>query len=214
MVWQTAGYLTGLGIRKAATTAADKMRLKAAMDPTGADVPQPLLDIDRMVGDNYYFQFGVPWGWRDLTQEEITHARGQNGLPVVAGVVAIRTKGGWTGMLVNPFPIPADDLPVMMTQPDEMHQTRYAKLQNGRPLGSPRKVIIGGELGIMFHVGRDESGAVRGQPEAPFVAVTATECYFTHQGQMFQIEFHADAQYHERYYPCLWTMLGSWRWLR
>src|SRR5207245_11677376 len=104
---------------------------------------------------------------------------------------AERTRGGWTGMIVNPFPIAAQDLPVMMTQPDEMHRTRFAKLTNGRPLGSPRKILVGGQLGIMFHIGSDENGTVRGQPDAPFGSVTTTECYFARQGQLFQVEFHA-----------------------
>jgi hypothetical protein len=214
MVWQSAGYLAGLGIRKAATTSAEKARLRHAVNPSGADVPEPLLDIERMITDGYFFQLGVPWGWRDMYPDELAYAKGLNGLTVVAGVVAERTDGAWTAMFINPFPIGGHELPAMMTQPDEMQRVRFAKVPNGRPLGSPRKILIGGEVGLIFHYGHDEQGAVRGQPSAPFVPVSTTECYFARQGQMFQMEFHADAAYHERYWPCLWTMLGSWRWLR
>lgn len=214
MVWQTAGYLAGLGIRKAAATAADKMRLKQAMSPVGAGVPTPLLDIDRVIGDGNYFQLGVPWGWRDLYEEEIRHAVTQVGLPLSAGVAADRTDGAWTGVLISPLRLEGMGLTELFLGMEEFQKLRYSKVPNGRPLGSPAKILIGGELGLIFHYGHDESGAMRGQPDAPFVPVSTTECYFARTGQGFRLEFRADSRDHERYLPCLWTMLGSWHWLR
>jgi hypothetical protein len=214
MVWQTAGYLAGLGVRKAATSASERARLRQAMNPAGAAIIRPLLDIDRVVTDGYYFQFGVPWGWRDLHAEELTQAAAQAGLPVVAGVAAERADHDWTGMLVSPLNLEGQDLSSLMMQADQFQEARYSKLPNGHPLGSPGKILIDGELGLIFHVGSDVAGALRGQPSVPVVPVTDTECYFARHGQGFRVEFSAGSRYHERYLPCLWTMFGSWRWMR
>lgn len=214
MAWQTAGYLAGLGIRKAVGTAADKARLRAAMSPAGAASVQPLLDIDRVITDNYFFELGVPWGWRDLSPHEVNLAVAQIGLPVVAGVAADRADDAWTGLLVNPVQLVGLGLAELFMNMDEFHKVRFSKVPNGRPLGSPWKMLIDGELGLFLHYGYDEDGANRGQPSVPFVPVSMTEGYFARRGQGFRLEFRANSVDHERYLPCLWTMLGSWRWLR
>lgn len=214
MVWQTAGYLAGMGIRKAATSAADKARLRQAMSPAGAGAFQTLLDIERVITDSYYFQLGVPWGWRDLYQAEVNHAVAEVGLPVVAGLAADRTDAAWTGMLVSPVQLEGLGIAELMLNMQEFHRVRFTKVPNGRPLGSPAKVLIDGEVGLLIHYGHDENGALRGQPSAPIVPVSTTECYFARGMQGFRLEFRADSRDHERYLPCLWTMLGSWRWLR
>jgi len=214
MVWQTAGYLAGLGIRKAAVNAADKAKFRQAMSPAGACVLQPSLDIDRFITDGYFFRLGVPWGWRDLYPREAAQAVAEVGLPVVAGVAADRADDAWTGVLVSPIQLEGQGLTELMMNMDEFQQLRFSKLPNGRPLGLPVKVLIDGELGLLLHYAHDESGAVRGQPSAPFVAVSSTELYFARYGQGFRAEFRADSRDHQRYLPCLWTMFGSWRWLR
>lgn len=214
MVWQTAGYLAGLGIRKAAAGSADKARIRQAMNPAGALTPQPLLDIDRVITDGHFFQLGVPWGWRDLYPEELSHAVAQAGLPVVAGVAAERADGDFSGTMVSPFDLEGQGLSSLLMQADEFHQARFSKVPNGRPLGSPSKILIGGELGLILHYGYDEAGALRGQPSVPVVPVSVTECYFSRLGQGFRVEFSTCSRYHERYLPCVWTMFGSWRWIR
>lgn len=214
MAWQAAGYLAGLGIRKAVVSAADKARLKAAMSPAGAAVARPLLDIDRVITDGYFFQLGVPWGWRDLYRGEVDHAVAQAGLPVVAGVAADRADDAWTGMLISPFRLEGLGLAELMMNMDEFHRLRFSKAPNGRPLGAPWKMLIDGELGLFLHYGFDDDGANRGQPSVPIVPVSTTEGYFARSGQGFRMEFRADSIDHECYLPCLWTMLGSWRWLR
>jgi hypothetical protein len=214
MAWEMAGHLAGLGIRKAAAGAADKARLRQAMNPAGAIVPGPLLDIDRVITDGYFFQLGVPWGWRDLFPEERAAAAAQVGVPVVAGVAAERADDDFTGMFVGPIPGGGEGLSSIMLQADELHRARFSKVPNGRPLGSPSKILIDGELGLIFHYGFDEVGARRGQPSVPFVPVSVTECVFARRGQGFHVEFSAGSRYHERYLPCLWTMFGSWRWMR
>lgn len=214
MVWQTAGYLAGIGIRKAAAGSADRARIRQAMDPAGAMIPQPLLDIDRVITDSHFFQLGVPWGWRDPYAEELNHAVAQVGLPVVAGVAAERADNDFTGMMVSPIPLEGQGLSPIMMQADEFHRARFSRVPNGRPLGSPRKILIDGELGLILHFGYDEAGALRGQPSLPVVPVSVTECYFARLGQGFRVEFSAGSRCHERYLPCLWTMFGSWRWIR
>jgi hypothetical protein len=214
MAWQTAGYLAGLGIRKAVVSAGDKARLRAAMSPAGAATARPLLDIDRVITDGYFFQLGVPWGWRDLYPREVDIAVAQMGLPVVAGVAADRADDAWTGMLVSPFQLEGLGLAELFMNMNEFHRLRFTKAPNGRPLGSPAKILIDGELGLFLHYGFDDDGANRGQPSVPIVPVSTTEGYFARRGQGFRMEFRADSIDHERYLPCLWTMLGSWRWLR
>lgn len=214
MVWQTAGYLAGLGIRKAAAGSADKARIRQAMNPRGAMTPQPLLDIDRVITDGHFFQLGVPWGWRDLYAEEQSHAVAEAGMPVVAGVVAERADDDWTAMLVSPVDMRGDSLSSLILQAEELHKARFSKVPNGRPLGSPGKILIDRELGLILHYGYDLAGALRGQPSLPVVSVSTTECYFARLGQGFRVEFVAGSRYHERYLPCLWTMFGSWRWIR
>jgi hypothetical protein len=214
MAWQTAGYLAGLGIRKAAASAADKARIKQAMNPAGAIVPRPLLDIDRVITDGHFFQLGVPWGWRDLHPEERAHAVAQAGHPVVAGVAAERADNDWTAMVVSPMDTMGDSISSLILQADQLHKARFSKMPNGRPLGSPMKILIDGELGLILHYGFDETGALRGQPSTPVVPMSVTECAFARRGQGFRVEFWARSRYHERYLPCLWTMFGSWRWIR
>jgi hypothetical protein len=214
MAWETAGYLAGLGIRKAVSSAADKARLRQAMNPAGAIVPRPLLDIDRVITDGYFFQLGVPWGWRDLRPEERAAAAAQVGVPVVAGVAAERADDDLAAMFVSPVPWESQGLSDVMMQADEIHKARFSKVSNGRPLGSPSKILIDGELGLILHYGFDEAGARRGQPSVPVVPVSVTECVFARRGQGFHVEFSAGSRYHERYLPCLWTMFGSWRWTR
>src|SRR5215467_8668846 len=124
MAWQTAGYLAGLGIRKAIDTAADKARLRMAMSPAGATTVQPLLDIDRVITDGYFFQLGVPWGWRDLYPPEVEHAVAQVGLPLVAGVAADRTDDAWTGVLVSPIQLEGLGLAELFMNMDEFHKLR------------------------------------------------------------------------------------------
>jgi hypothetical protein len=210
MAWEAAGYFAGLGIRKAV----DNARLKAAMSPAGAARVRPLLDIDRVITDGYFFQLGVPWGWRDLYPGEVDHAVAQMGLPVVAGVAADRTDNAWTGMVISPFRLEGQGLAGLMMDMDELHRLRFSRVPNGRPLGSPGKILIDGELGLFLHYGFDDDGARRGEPSVPIVPVSTTEGYFARSGQGFRMEFRADSIDHERYLPCLWTMLGSWRWLR
>jgi hypothetical protein len=214
MVWRGAGYLAGLGIRKAAASAADKARYRQAMSPADAIDPRPLLDINRVITDGNFFQLGVPWGWRDLYPEELAEAAAQAGLPVLAGVAAERADNEWTGMLVSPLDLQGQDLSGIMMQPDEFHQARWSRLPNGHPLGSPTKILINGELGLIFHFGSDVPGSLRGKPSVPVVSLSETECYFARRGQGFRVEFQAGSLCHERYLPCLWTMFGSWRWLR
>jgi len=214
MVWQSAGYLAGLGIRKAAATSADKARLRQAMSPVGASVLRPLLDIDRVITDRFFFELGVPWGWRDLRQEELAQAKAEVGLPVVAGVMADRTDGPWTWMMVSPVPLEGQGIAELMLNMHEFHRLRFSNEPNGRPLGSPSKVLIDGELGLILHYAYDQNAAFRAQPSVPFVAVSKTELYFARNGQGFRAEFCADSIDHENYLPCLWTMFGSWRWLR
>lgn len=213
MVWQTAGYLAGLGVRKAAANAHDKAALRQAMSPAGASALRPLLDIDRVISDGYFFQLGVPWGWRDLWQAEVAQAVAEVGLPVVAGVMADRTDGPWTWMMVSPVQLEGQGIAEIMLNMHEFHRLRFANEQNGRPLGSPSKVLIDGELGLILHYGFDLNGAFRGL-SVPIIAVSKTELYFARHGQGFRAEFCADSIDHERYLPCLWTMFGSWRWLR
>jgi hypothetical protein len=210
MAWEAAGYFAGLGIRKAV----DNARLKAAMSPAGAARVRPLLDIDRVITDGYFFQLGVPWGWRDLYPGEVDHFVSLNGAPVVAGVAADRTDNAMTGMLISPFGLEGRGLAELMMNMDELHRRRFSKMPNGRPLGSPAKILIDGELGLLLHYGFDQDGARRGRPSVPIVPVSTTEGYFARSGQGFRMEFAADSIDHERYLPCLWTMLGSWRWLR
>src|SRR5260370_7387416 len=105
MAWQTAGYLAGLGIRKAVVSAGDKARLRAAMSPAGAATVRPLLDIDRVITDGYFFELGVPWGWRDLYPREVDIAVAQMGLPVVAGVAANPTDAASPPLTSNPSPL-------------------------------------------------------------------------------------------------------------
>jgi hypothetical protein len=214
MVWEAAGYLGGLGIRKAAAGTANKARIRQAMSPSGALIPQPLLDIDRVITDGYFFQLGVPWGWRDLNPGEVSYITAQNGVPTVAGVVAERSDGDWTSVLVSAVDMKGGNLSEIIIGADWLHKERFSKGQNGRPLGSPAKILIGGELGLILHYGHDVAGAVRGQPSLPVVSVSTTECYFSRLGQGFRVEFLTGSVYHERYFPCLWTMFGSWRWIR
>jgi hypothetical protein len=214
MVWQTAGYLAGLGIRKAAAGSADKARIRQAMNPRGAMIPQPLLDIDRVITDGHFFQLGVPWGWRDLYPEEQSYAVALAGMPVVAGVVAERADNDWTSVLVSPFDMGGEGMSSLIMQADELHKARFSKGQNGRPLGSPGKILIDGELGLILHFGYDVAGAQRGQSSQAVVSLSTTECFFARLGQGFRVEFGAPSRYHERYLACLWTMFGSWRWIR
>jgi hypothetical protein len=102
----------------------------------------------------------------------------------------------------------------LIMQADELHKARFSKGQNGRPLGSPGKILIDGELGLILHYGYDVAGALRGQSSLPVVSLSTTECYFARLGQGFHVEFGAPSRYHERYLACLWTMFGSWRWIR
>jgi len=214
--WYLAGEVAGLGIRKAVASAAERARVKQAMDPRGAAVPRPLLDIDRVITDRYFFQMGVPWGWRNPGPAEVAYWAAQVGLPVVAGVIAERTDEDWVVMLVSPVPMDGEGLSSLIMEADELQRARFSKFPNGHPLGSPQKVLIGGELGLIFHFINDVPGASRGYPSVPAVPVTTTECYFVRRGSglMFRVEFTAGSAYHERYMPCLWTMLGSWHWLK
>jgi hypothetical protein len=210
MAWEAAGYLAALGIRKVAANA----KFRQAMDPASAVAPAVLLDIDRVITDGHFFQFGVPWGWRDLFPEEHAHVVANTGLPVVAGVAAERADNDLAGMIVSPFHLGGESLSSIFMQADEFHKERFSKLPNGHPLGSPTKILIDGELGLLFHLAGDVAGAVRGQPSEPVVPVSGTECYFARRGQAFRVDFSASPRYHERYLPCLWTMFGSWRWMR
>jgi hypothetical protein len=214
MVWQTAGYLAGLGIRKAAAGSAEKARIRQAMNPAGAMTPQPLLDIDRVITDGHFFQLGVPWGWRDLYQEELNRGKANVGLPVVAGVAAERADGPWTGLLVCPVDMEGQGMSPLILGAEELHRARFSRVPNGHPLGSPAKILIDGELGLIFHYGYDDAGALSGQPSLPVVPMSMTECFFGRHGQGFKVEFIASSRDHERYLPCLWTMFGSWRWIR
>ena len=214
MVWQAAGYLGGLGIQKAVAGSADKARMRQATNRSGAMIPHPMLDIERVITDGYFFQLGVPWGWRDLYPEEVSYQTAQNGMPVVAGVVAERADGEWTSMLISPVDMMGEGMSKLIIDADWLHKERFSRVQNGRPLGSPGKILIDGELGLILHYGCDVPGAPRGQPSLPLVSVSVTECIFSRLRQGFRVQFVASSAYHERYFPCLWTMFGSWRWIR
>ena len=214
MSWYLVGHVAGLGIRKAVTSAAHSSSVRQALNPAGAVVVTPMLDIDRVITDRFFFQFGVPWGWRDLRRYEADQALALLGIPVVSGVIAERTDENQTYFLVSPFPMEGEGIASVIMQAAEVHRLRFNKALNGRPLGVPVKIMIGGELGLIYHYIGDVDGAFKGQSNRPTVSVTTTECLFTRHGQGFLVTFITGSEYHERYLPCLWTMFGSWRWLR
>lgn len=214
MSWYLAGHVAGLGIRKAVSSAAQAASVRRAMDPATALAVRPVLDVDRVTSDRYYFQMGVPWGWRNPTSEEVADWGAMLGLPVVVGVVAERADANRAEMFVSPFSMDGESIAGLILQAEELQRARFSKVPSGHPLGSPAKILIAGEVGVFFHFGQDAPGATRGYPSMPAVPVSTTECFVARGGQGFRIEFSAGAHHHERYLPCLWTMLGSWRWLR
>jgi hypothetical protein len=218
MSWFVFGQVAGLGIRKAIAGASQNARhnanVRQAMNPATAAVIQPVLDIDRVITDGHFFQMGVPWGWRDLRPDEVDHSLVMLGIPVVVGAIAERTDQDAAFFLVSPIPMGGESISNTIMAADEMHRIRFSRVRNGRPLGSPQKIMIDGELGLLFHYVGDVDGAFKGQPDLPSVPVTTTECYFSRHGQGFLVTFIAGSTYHERYMPCFWTMFGSLRWLR
>jgi hypothetical protein len=214
MVWYVAGHMAGTAINRAVVGSQRRAIIRQALNPGGAAVLQPILDIDRIVSDRYYFQFGVPWGWFDFTDDQVQMMTAEVGLNVVAGVVANRLDASSARLMVFPFPVTEDEWPQLFLDPDQMMRARMSRLPNARAFGQPIKVLVGGELGLLFYMIGDVPGALRGHPECATVPVVYTELLFRHQGQGFFIECDAGAEHHERYMACIWTMLGSWRWLR
>jgi hypothetical protein len=212
MAWYLAGAAAGGLINNALDMNSRRQAQKAAMSKAGAWQPPALLNVERAVSDGRFFQFWVPWGWRDMRQDEVARLMGQIGIPVVAGLVAERTDGDAAEVTVRPFS--AVSLPDLMMNADEFHRARFMARPNGHPLGTWRKILVGGEVGLLIHYINEVPGVLRGQPDLPVVQLSQTECLFSRLGQVFHVVFSAGSTDHDSYLPCLWTMLGTWYWLR
>ncbi len=214
MVWNVAGMVAGGAIRTAIDSSKMKRLAKEALSPAGAAVLQPVLDIERIVSDGYYFQFGVPWGWDDFTPDQVQILTGALGQTPVAGVVAARQDANSARLCVLPMVIDDAEWVDLFMDPYAVQKALMSRIPNARTLGEPVKIKVDGELALLIRIVGDHPGEQRGHPESNTVPVGTTILFVRRNGQGFRIWCDAAYEHYDRYKPCIWTMLGSWRWLR
>lgn len=188
-----------------------RLAIDATRSRMGAVAITPPLDVDRVATGGYFLQFGVPWGWRDLDRQSMSDASSETGERVVAGVIANRTDADHATMSVAAFDREGHSISQFITRLDPVK--RSSSFPNGR-LRSHGKYYIDRELSLMISFSFEDQGVPWGRRDQPAASLVTTEFYVIRRGQGFKVQFTTGASYHDRYLPCLWTMLGTWQWLR
>ena len=131
----------------------------------------------------------------------------------MSGVIAERPHENQTYFLVSPFPMEGEGIASVIMQAAEVHRLRFNKALNGRPLGVPVKIMIG-RAGSDLSLHRRRRRSIQRSVE-PSYRIRDNDRVLIHPARTrLPVTFITGSEYHERYLPCLWTMFGSWRWLR
>lgn len=156
--------------------------------------------------------FGVPFGWTDLTDQELLDRALQNAQRTrpLAGLRAEESDNPYTCIFVEPSPVP-----VTMSRDQFVRESRSWGLEfvasNAMQIVSgPNAIQIGREPGTLLEAEQVVSGEEYGIDHA--VLASITKIFAWRRKSVFHIAMLGRADQHEAYVPALYTMLGTWRW--
>jgi hypothetical protein len=212
------GQAVGTALRNIFNKKATEASIRQAMDPAYFRPVQADLPVERWVHVPGQFAAGIPWGFLDANPDQLRSLQVEANVSWVWAIYDdCNDLRNTTNLLVGPLPyMNFDEFKKMMTVIHEAHIDRAQGL-GGRPLGSPRKILVGGSPALMRHYSVEVNGGSR-DLDGP-VRRVITEVWVPRpqralwpSSPLWVIQFVGPPEAHRNYFPCFNTVLGTWKW--